>query len=335
MHNQTILVTGGAGFIGANLVDELVRNEWGSVHILVAPNTNLWRLQNLLDSIIVHEIDLADFDAVNTLVTAITPQLIFHLASYGGMPQQSDQKTVCRVNFDGTVNLLNACKEVGFSCFINTGSSSEYGMKQTAMREDMMLEPISDYAVAKAAATNYCLKEALFNKLPIYTIRPFAVYGDYEMPTRLVPTIVVNTLRNTPINLSSPHCVRDFIYVKDMVSLFCAVALQKPHGCYIFNGGTGIQSTIGDVIATVQASWSQTLVVNWGQSTPRPWEPTVWQADITQATTVLGWKPCYSLHDGLRASLSWFENNLTWYPEQGAFHEPKPHHTTPTTTCNR
>jgi nucleoside-diphosphate-sugar epimerase len=315
---QKILVTGGAGFIGANLIRKLAQQGHQNIHLLVEKNSNLWRLIDLLPLLTVHEIDLADFATVQTLIHHIKPSVIYHLASFGGMPNQLDSKIIYDVNFYGTMNLLEACKDVGFECFINTGSSSEYGIKSTAMREDMVLEPVSDYGVAKAAATQYCLKEALFNHLPVYTIRPFAVYGDYEMPTRLIPTICVNALAKQPIHLSSPHFVRDFIYIDDMVNLFIAVATQRPPNAYIFNGGTGTQSTIQNVVDAVQKITQKQLSVAWNSSTPRPWEPQHWQADTTQAHRILQWKAQYSLEQGITKSLAWFEKNMPFY-QQGHY----------------
>lgn len=312
---QPILVTGGAGFIGANLVRNLIKTTHNPIHLLVEKNSNLWRLSDISNALVIHEIDLSDSESVRTLIQAFKPATIFHLAAYGGMCTQLNQKQIYDINFYGTINLLNACKEVGFECFINTGSSSEYGMQDSPMSETMALEPVSDYAVAKAAATQFCLKEALFHKLPIYTIRPFSVYGDYEMPSRLIPTIMTNALQQKSIHLSSPHFVRDYIYIDDMIALYRTVADTLPTQAHIFNGGTGIQSSINDVITAVQDLLPQPLSVIWGASTPRPWEPTHWQADITRSKNILNWQPAYNLHDGLKATMTWFSHHLEFYGE--------------------
>ena len=191
-------------------------------------------------------------------------------------------------------------------------------MQDVPMSETLALEPISDYGVAKAAATQFCLKETLFNKLPVYTIRPFSVYGDYEMPSRLIPTIMTSTILGEPIQLSSPHFMRDYIYIKDMVRLYRVVAQVRPHDAYIFNGGTGVQSSIQDVVSTVQELSGKTFNVAWGASTPRPWEPRAWKADVTRAQNVLGWQPAYDVHDGLKMTLEWFEKNLLLYAPKSA-----------------
>lgn len=314
---KTYLVTGGAGFIGANLVRKLLNTSLDKtdckVFLLVEKNTDLWRLQDVLEYINFIDADLTDYDSLERQIKIVKPDVIFHLAAFGGLPNQLNQKLIFDVNFYGTVNLLNACKQVGFDCFINIGSSSEYGIKTCAMSEDDVLHPVSDYAVAKAAATQFCLKEALFNKLPVYTVRPFSVYGDYEMPGRLIPSILVNALQNVQINLSSPDFVRDFIYVKDFVDFCLRLSVIKPEQQFVFNAGTGVQSSIKQVIKAVQTIVKKPLDICWGVSTPRPWEPKVWRANINKANEFLGWTPKYLLKDGLIESLKWFDKNINFY----------------------
>lgn len=311
---KTCLVTGGAGFIGANLTRKLL-TLGHKVHIVVEKNTSLWRLTNILPQITVHEIDISNFEKVQKLVNTVQPAWIFHLASYGGMPDQQDGDTIYYVNFDSTKNLVNACKEVGFECFINTGSSSEYGIKNSPMKEDLLLEPVSDYGVAKAAATQYCLKEALANKLPIYTVRPFSVYGDYETSTRLIPTVLINAMQGKPLSLSSPTFVRDFIYIEDMVDIYLAITKNLPQTHLVFNAGTGTQSTLQDVINTAQTMIDTKIMVQWNASEPRPWEPKQWKADNSLAQQVLNWHPHYNLSKGLKKTLTWLKNHIELYTE--------------------
>lgn len=311
--SYTILVTGGAGFIGANLIRHLIDDQHIQIHLLVENATDLWRLDGIIHKLVIHTIDLTSYNQIRQLVHAIKPSIIYHLASFGGMPHQQNPKTIYDVNFYGTMNLLSSCKEIGFECFINTGSSSEYGIKNEIMHENLVLEPVSDYGVAKAAATQYCLKEALGYALPIYTVRPFAVYGDYEMPTRLIPTVITSALQGKPIGLSAGHYVRDFIYIKDMIAMYMAITQQKPRSHYIFNAGTGTQTRISDVVSCVSKLLRKSLCPQWAASIPRPWEPKTWQADITLARTVLNWQPAYNLEQGLAQTIAWLEKNITLY----------------------
>jgi len=307
------LITGGTGFIGSNLVRRLVLSEAGNIFLIAENNADLWRLSDIISDLTVFYVDLADFKSVSSIIKLINPNVIFHLASYGGLPLQSEQRKILDINFYGTVNLLNACKDVGFDCFINTGSSSEYGMKDFAMHESDIVLPISDYGVSKAAATQFCVKEAIFNKLPVYTVRPFSVYGDYEMQNRLISSVLTGALTQAQINLSSESCVRDFIYVQDIVDLYLKIAEVKPARDFVFNGGTGVQSTIKNIIEVIESLIGSNLNVSWNTSLPRPWEPKSWKANIDLASNVLNWQPKYSLQRGLAQSLNWFKNNLNFY----------------------
>lgn len=311
---NTYLVTGGTGFISANLIREILAASPTSViHVITQAAGNAWRLQEIQESIIIHKIRLDDHDAINTLIHKIKPTHIFHLAAYGGMPHEQDQATIFRINLDATINLINVCKQIGFACFIATGSSSEYGKKSHPMQENDLLEPLSDYGIAKAAATQFCLKEANMHRLPIYVIRPFSVYGPYETASRLFPTILINALINKPIFLGAPHNVRDFIYIDDLTKLYLMVAEQLPQNNHLFNGGSGIQYTIQDVVSTAEKIIGHPLTVAWGKHNPRLWEPTHWQADTTRAQEILGWQPSYSLEQGVRATMHWMQKHIYFY----------------------
>ncbi len=329
---KNVLITGGAGFIGTNLARTLLAAGY-HIHILTEQGSSLWRLTDILKNIQIHEVDLIDFGNVNKLIATVKPEVILHLASFGGFPHQQDQQTIYDVNVSSTINLVNACKKTGFDCFINTGSSSEYGIKETPMKESDILEPISDYGVAKAAATNFCLKEALVNKLPIYTIRPFSAYGDFEAMGRLIPTILVNALTDQPIHLSNPHNVRDYIYIDDITRMYLEIIRKTPASAHIFNAGTGIQSTIQEVVNTVQVSLGKKLQISWGtHEHGGACEPKHWRADVTQAKDVLNWRPHDNLSLGINKSLSWFKNHLNLYPKENGIYAAQPTNNTGTTS---
>lgn len=305
------LVTGGTGFIGSNIVQELVKQN-KKVFLLTEKNADLWRIKNILNSVSIYEVDLTSFEKIKEIVFQIKPEIIFHLAAVGINPNFDDLKLLFDVNFYGTINLLKACETIGFDCFVNTGTSSEYGIKKTAMSEDDILEPLVDYAISKASSTMYCYKVAKLKKLPIYTVRPFNVYGDFEHPHRLIPTIMINYLKNKPINLSNPKFVRDFIYVKDVVNFYLTLSEQKPTE-YIFNIGTGIQSSLFDVVVTFESIVNEKLNIKWGTAKPRPWEVDCWYADINKAKKVLNWQAKFDLKKGLEKSFDWFKKNLSLY----------------------
>lgn len=309
---KKVLVTGGLGFIGSNLVRRLLVRGY-EVSIFTQSRTESWRLYDCLSDVVLYDVDLADTHAIEKGMQQVRPDIIFHLASFGGFPNQQDAKLIYDVNFYGTMALFKAAKKIGFDCFINTGSSSEYGIKSVAMAESMVLEPVSDYAVSKAAATQFCLKQALFDKLPVYTIRPFSAYGDAELGSRLIPYVVQSLLNKTLMQLASQHNVRDYIYVHDLVDIYLAVMDQRPEDAFLFNGGTGVCTSTAQLIQVLQSFWAEPIVPVWGAEQSRPWEPQVWKADTTQIEKVLGYTPQTTLEQGLKKTIAWFENHQFLY----------------------
>ena len=112
---------------------------------------------------------------------------------------------------------------------VNTGSSSEYGIKNSAMKESSLLEPVTEYGVSKAAATLFCQSYAVTENLPIVTLRLFSPYGRYEQKSRLVPSVILAALQKINPKISSRQFVRDFIFIDDVLDAYEAVTQsQKP-----------------------------------------------------------------------------------------------------------
>src|SRR6185436_2537188 len=110
---------------------------------------------------------------------------------------------------------VQAGLRVGFEAFVNAGSSSEYGFKDHAPAETEWLEPNSDYAVTKAAATLYCRQVAVSGRLPLCTLRLYSIYGPYEEPTRLIPTLILHGTEGALPALAAPDTARDYVHVDD------------------------------------------------------------------------------------------------------------------------
>ncbi len=155
LNNKTVLITGSTGFVGAALARRCL-NENGETHLITRAGSNRWRINDILNKAQEHNVDLLDFDKLVKVVSLIKPDIVFHLAAYGVYAFQNDARRIMEINYFGTANLLNACVKSDFELFVNTGSVFEYGLKQKPLAENMVLEPISDYGVAKAASTLYC-----------------------------------------------------------------------------------------------------------------------------------------------------------------------------------
>ncbi len=130
---NTFLVTGSTGFIGSNIVRELVRQK-KQVSIIVRDKKLNWRLHDIAKDLDIYECDIRD-EKLHEIISKIKPDFIFHLASYGNLPQEDDIYKMIDINLKGTINLINAIKKTPFKLFINSSSGAEYGVKKEDMSE--------------------------------------------------------------------------------------------------------------------------------------------------------------------------------------------------------
>ena len=304
MGSRAVLVTGGGGFVGCAVARRLLA-EGREVHVLLRDDAGLWRLADVLDRLVVHRADLADADAVRHVVEAARPAHVFHLATHGAYEHQKDARRILDTNVIGTQNLLEASVSAGVSVFVNAGSSSEYGLRREAMREDDRLEPNSVYAVAKAAQTNLVSLHARRGPMAAVTFRLFSVYGPWEEPTRLLPTLLRRARAGEPLEMTSPETARDFVYVDDVVDALVAVDRMPAVSGQVFNLGTGVQSTLREVVAAVLAAVGSRSEVRWGAMPARHWDTDRWQADVSNARDLFGWSARHSLAEGVAKMASW------------------------------
>lgn len=308
MNFKKILITGSTGFVGACLTHKLIDLHY-EVHSIIRRESNLWRIKNIIDKINLHYVDLTNVNSLEKLIHNIKPNLIYHLATYGGYLFQNDLNRIIQTNIMGTVNLVNACSKIGFDCFINTGSSSEYGLKSKPMEEEDILKPINNYGFSKAAATLYCQAVAKRERLPIVTLRLFSPYGYYENRGRLIPTVILSCLSGKNPKLSSPKAVRDFIFIEDVIEAYIKVIEISDIGGEIFNIGYGKQQSAGEVVNKIVELTGNKVRPEWGKVPNPRFEPVTWMADITKAKNLLNWKPKHSLEEGLSKTTEWFKKN--------------------------
>jgi nucleoside-diphosphate-sugar epimerase len=301
---QAILVTGGGGFIGCGIVRRLLARG-AAVHVLLRPQAVPWRLEGFLDQVTVHRVDVLDAGGVRDAVGRIAPAAVFHMATHGAYEVQSDARRILETNIVGSYNVLEASVAAGVAVFVNAGSSSEYGLKREPMREAERLEPNSVYAVAKAAQTHLASLVASRGPTAVVTFRLFSVYGPWEEPTRLMPTLIRRARAGLPLEMAAPDTARDFVYVEDVLDALVDIDRLTAATGEIFNLGTGVQSRLRDVVAAVQAAVGGNSEVRWGGMPPRHWDTDMWQADVSKARAVLGWSPKHTLAEGVARMAAW------------------------------
>lgn len=305
-----VLVTGASGFIGACLVRRLL-HEGFDVHVALRPEARRWRLAAILDRLTVHSADLNDRDATSAVLERVKPAAVMHLAAYGAYESQSDARRILETTVLGGHHLLSASVASGVEVFVNAGSSSEYGYKNEPMKESDALEPNSAYAVGKAAMTHLCsLLGRTQERTAIATLRLFSVYGPWEEPTRLFPTLLRRTRAGEPLEMVAPDIARDYVYVDDVLDAFLALPRLAELRGEVLNIGSGTQTTLREVVEVVQDVLGRRTEVRWGAMPRRKWDTSCWQSDPRKAEELVGWKARHSLKEGVARMAAWNEEEV-------------------------
>jgi len=300
---KRVVITGGTGFVGANLTRRLLR-DGHEIHLFVRPQHQAWRIAGIANAIRLHVLELQDEVKVAAAIASIQPEWIFHLAAHGAYSWQTDVSEIMRTNIFGTVNLVEACVRQGFESFVNTGSSSEYGLKDHAPHECEWIDPNSAYAVAKASATQYCRYTAINRSQRISTLRLYSVYGPYEEPQRLIPSLLTQGMQGKLPPLVNSNIARDYVYVDDVCEAYIRAATSSNlEAGAVYNVGTGIQTSLAEIVDTVRQMLNITVEPQWGTMPQRQWDTNTWVADNSKLTRELGWRAEHSLEAGLKQTV--------------------------------
>ncbi|MCZ7590384.1 MAG: SDR family oxidoreductase [Gaiella sp.] len=300
------LVTGGAGFIGSNLVRALLERG-DRVRVLDNFSSgNRGNLEGLTDVEIV-EGDLRSYERVHTAVRGA--EVVFHQGALGSVPRSvQDPLTSTAVNVEGTLNVLLASRDEGVGRVVAASSSSVYGDGGVFPRvETQLANPISPYAVAKLAAERYCVSFFRVYGLETVALRYFNVFGPYQDPTSQYAAVVPRFIRavadGVPVMVHGDgEQSRDFTYVSNVVAanLLAADAPQAPGRILnIAAGGSETVNSLAETIGTIlEKPVARTHEAVRAGDVRESW------ADITAARETLGFEPKIGFEEGLRLTVA-------------------------------
>ncbi|OWP57162.1 MAG: hypothetical protein B2I17_01940 [Thermoplasmatales archaeon B_DKE] len=315
METLKIFITGGTGFVGANLA-RFFESIGHDVAITTREESNFWRISEIEKGLTIFRVDIANREKVRYAFNSYKPDVVIHTAAFGGRYTEKDDRYIFDVNLNGTMNVVETFLESNSDILINTGTSSEYGFKTTAMREDDVLEPYGSYAVSKASATLYCRSRAIESSRKIGTLRLFSPYGYYEESHRLIPYVLTSLLMDRAIEANNPYNVRDFIFIEDVENAYNEMikGMSKIEEGEIFNLGSGMQSSVKQIIEISERISGKKVNVEWGRNIERIGDQAKrWVANTTKIYNTLRWKKKYTLEEGISKTYGWLKENISKY----------------------
>lgn len=307
------LITGGAGFIGSHLVDELVRNG-DSVRVLDDLSTG--RLENLAavrDRIEWCEADVRHLEDIRGYFDGV--DYVVHLAALSSVARSlADPVGSNAVNVDGTLNVLTAARDAGAKRMVFAGSAAVYGDNQTMPRqESLQPRPLSPYALTKLTGEYYCRLFTRLFGLEAAALRFFNIFGPRQDPdspySGVLSKFIVSYLRGTtPTIFGDGEQSRDFTYVANVVDAVLRACKAPEAAGKVINVGVGESYTLNQTIALLNSIFGQRAVPLYGP--PRPGDVRESCADISLARRVLGYEPRVKFEQGLRRTVEWYRTAL-------------------------
>ena len=314
-----VLVTGSEGFIGSHLTELLVEKGF-EVKAFVRYNfKNNWgwlEESKYKNDIEIYTGDVRDFDSVYDAMKDV--DVVFHLAALIGIPYSYiSPLAYIKTNTEGTYNVLESGRKLNLKRIIITSTSEIYGTAQyVPIDEKHPYNPQSPYAASKAAADHLALSYYRSFGTPVTIIRPFNTYGPRQSARAVIPTIISQILAGKKqIKLGSLSPTRDLNYVKDIVNGFITVGLHENTIGNVYNLGTGQEISIGDLAEKIIELTEKEVEIIEDTQRIRPEKSEVERllSNAEKAKKTTGWKPKYTLEEGLKDTIDWIQDNLHHY----------------------
>jgi dTDP-glucose 4,6-dehydratase len=325
--SQSVLVTGADGFIGSHLVEALVERG-DDVRAFVLYNSfNSWGWLDEVDPAVQDAVevfagDVRDPNGVREAMRGV--DVVYHLAALISIPYSyHSPDTYVDTNVKGTLNVLQAARDLGTERVVHTSTSEVYGSAQfVPITEEHPLRAQSPYAASKIGADQMALSFYRSFDTPVSVIRPFNTYGPRQSTRAVIPTIITQIASGKrTIELGNLEPTRDFTYVKDTARGFMAVAGSDATVGEVTNVGSGFEISIGDLAELIGEAMDADVEVTTDPQRLRPDKSEVDRlfADASKAERLTGWTPRYGGRDGFREGLAetadWFTtpSNLDQY----------------------
>lgn len=315
---RRVLVTGAGGFIGSHLTERLVESG-AMVRALVHYNalgSSGWLSQSSVrKDVELIAGDIGDRDSVRHAVHGT--EVVFHLAALIAIPYSYHAPaSYVRTNVEGSLNILQATRELGVQRVVHTSTSEVYGTaRYVPINEGHPLQAQSPYSASKIGADKLAESFNLSFGLPLVIVRPFNTFGPRQSERAIIPTIITQCLAGEVVRLGNLHPTRDLNYVANTVDGFLLAGSEPAAIGQTVNLGSGREISIGELAHLVARLAGRPVVIEGDQQRVRPEGGEVERllADNTLARTLLGWEPRIGLEEGLVLTIEWISKNMEKY----------------------
>lgn len=330
MPAKKILVTGADGFIGSHLTETLVRQGHDVRAFVLYNSFNSWGWldradRDILENLDVFAGDIRDPHGVKTAMKGC--DVVLHLAALIAIPYSyHSPDTYVDTNIKGTLNVLQAARELGGVKVVHTSTSEVYGTARfVPITEDHPLQGQSPYSASKIGADQLAYAFFASFGLPVTVVRPFNTYGPRQSARAVIPTIITQIAAGRRrIRLGATHPTRDFNFVLDTVAGFVLAANSDAGVGEVVNFGSNFEVSIGDTARLIAEAMGAEVEIETDEARLRPKDSEVerlW-ADNEKAKRLFGWNPAYGGRDGfkrgLRETAAWFADakNMAAYKSE-------------------
>jgi dTDP-glucose 4,6-dehydratase len=319
---KKILVTGADGFIGSHLTEELIRTGYDVRAFVFYNSFNSWGWLDYAEAGIKQSLDVISGDIRDPHGVKVAMKgcdVVLHLAALIAIPYSyHSPDTYIDTNIKGTLNVLQAGRELGVQKIVHTSTSEVYGTaRYVPITEEHPLQGQSPYSASKIGADQLAMSFYSSFNTPVAIVRPFNTYGPRQSARAVIPTIITQIAAGqSTIKLGALHPTRDFNYIKDTVAGFIKAMESENSVGQVINIGSNFEISIEDTVHTIAEVMNAKIEITTDVQRLRPENSEVERlyADNQKAMKLLGWKPTYAGKDGFRRGIA---ETVAWFTDSG------------------
>ena len=290
---KTILIIGGSGFIGQNLIKELNFSKFN----IISASRQIPNISNKFKKVKYISLDISKKNQLKRIKEKI--DIVINL---GGNINHSNKKETYESHFIGCKNLVDFFKTKNLNIFIQIGSSLEYGKISTPHKEKSKCKPNSYYGIAKLKATNYVKK----SNIPYVVLRLYQIYGPFQKKNRLISTAIDSLIKEKIFKSSNGIQIRDFMYISDLIMLIKLILRKKKFNQGIYNVGSGKGIQVRKILSQIK-SLIQKGNIKFGYNKMRKDELLKNYPSIQKVKKEFRWSSKISINKGLKKTIKFYE----------------------------